>query len=66
MAARMCTPSMPATQTIPQRQQMQLPDSGSTAQADAMAIAQRRQLMSSAYTGSIGLGAPATTKSLGA
>jgi hypothetical protein len=62
----MCTPSMPAPQTIPERQALKLPDNGATAPRVDDDIRRRRALMATAYTGSIGLGTgPSTTSVLG-
>lgn len=62
----MCMPSPPKTQTIPERQALQLPDGGSSAARTDDDIRRRRALMATAYTGQAGLGtAPNTTSVLG-
>lgn len=62
----MCTPKMPDQKTIPERQAMKLPDSGSTADTVDEDIRRRRALMATAYTGQAAAGtAPAVTSVLG-
>lgn len=57
---------MPPPQTIPERQQLKLPDNGSTADRVDDDVRRRRAMMATAYTGSIGLGTgPSTTAVLG-
>jgi hypothetical protein len=62
----MCTPKMPDPKVIPERQQLKLPDGGSTAPRVDDEIRRRRAMMPTPFTGTLGVGGgPSTTTALG-
>ena len=62
----MCMPKAPTPTSIPERQALKLPDSGSTADLTDDIAKRRRAMSASAYTGTLGLGTgPQTTTVLG-
>lgn len=63
----MCTPKIPDTKPLPERQPLQLPDKGASANRVDEEARRRRALMPTAYAGSLGNSAgPSVTTALGA
>lgn len=62
----MCSaPKIPDPKPIPERQALKLPDNGATLNKTDDDARKRRAMMATAFTGSLGLGAPSTTSVLG-